>query len=401
MGLPTLIIYTISATVCLTLGILLLSVHCPLTNGSFRQIKRFQAYEAFLDFFIDIMSIACFIYGTNMFYLNDFIVPFIFYWQVILESLVLLRLMHSYAINKKIISIISIPVLLIFVFHVSVYLSQYGKDALSIDNYVKYLSTPISAYLQITLNVIIGLVMSYCFYCFIKSSINFRKELNGIYSGEKVLNGNKLFYIVYAFIIFFGFAAVDTLTDSPVYDFCFMIANNIVYTFCVVCIINSETIYSETALVEQYKSMALVKMGEEDSLEDSLPIEEKRDEDNLISLISAWERDKRKPYLRDDISIVSVANEIGIVPRQLSWYLNSVKKMNFNIWINRFKVDEVKRLIESDKGLAIKDITYKVGFSSPERLSKIFKIITGMTATEYKNKIAEEMTTKMNDKKDF
>ena len=101
-------------------------------------------------------------------------------------------------------------------------------------------------------------------------------------------------------------------------------------------------------------------------------------------------KDKEKPYLRDEISIMSVANEIGIVPRQLSWYLNSVKKINFNIWINRLKVDEVKRLIESDQNLAIKDITYKVGFSSPERLSKIFKSITGMTATEYKNKIVED-----------
>jgi AraC-like DNA-binding protein len=394
MGLPTLLVYTVSATVCFTLGILLLCVRCPLTNGSFRQIKRFQAYEAFLDLLIDMMSIACYIYGINMFYLNRFIVPFIFYWQIILESLVLLRLMHSYAINKKIISIISIPILLIFFVHVFVYLSQYGKDVLSMDNYITYLSLPISGYLGKMLYVILVLVMLYCFYWFVRSSINFRKELNGIYSGEKVLNGNKLFYIVYAFIIFLIFATVDTLIDSPVYDFCFMIANNIVYIFCVICIINSETIYGETALVEQYKSMALAKTRGKKSIEDITLIEEKRDEDNLISLISTWERDKAKPYLRDDISIVSVADEIGIVPRQLSWYLNSVKKINFNIWINRFKIDEVKRLIESDKNLAIKDITYKVGFSSPERLSKIFKGVTGMTATEYKNSIAKELTTK-------
>lgn len=390
MGLPTLLIYTVSATVCLTLGILLLCVRCPLTNGAFKKIKRLQAYEAFLDLLIDILTIACIIYGINTFHLNDFIVPFIFYWQVITESLVLLRLMHSYAISKKTISIISIPVVLIFIVHVSVYLSQYGKDGLTIDNYIKYLSEPISTYLRIILYVIIGLVMVYCFYWFIRSSILFKKELNGIYSGEKVLNGRKIFYIVNAFIIFLLFAIADILTTSPVYDFYFMIANNIVYIFCVVCIINSETVYSEVALVEQYKSMALVKSGDEEPIKDTPPMEDKHDENDLISLITAWERDKEKPYLRDDISIMSVADEIGIIPRQLSWYLNSVKKINFNIWINRFKVDEVKRLIESDQNLAIKEITYKVGFSSPERLSKIFKSITGMTATEYKNSVIED-----------
>ena len=169
-----------------------------------------------------------------------------------------------------------------------------------------------------------------------------------------------------------------------------MIVNNLVYVLCVVCIINLETVYSEVALVEQYKSMALAKTGDELSIEDIPPMEDKHDENDLISMITTWERDKEKPYLRDDISIVSVADEIGIIPRQLSWYLNSVKRINFNIWINRLKVDEVKRLIESDQNLAIKDITYKVGFSSPERLSKIFKSITGMTATEYKNRVAED-----------
>ena len=389
MGLPTLLIYTVSATVCLTLGILLFCVRCPLTNGAFRKIKRFQAYEAFLDLLIDIITIACIIDGINMFYLNDFIVPFIFYWQIILESLVLLRLMRSYVINKKTISIISIPIVLIFIVHVSVYLWQYGKDVFSIANYVKYLSAPISAYLRIILNVIIGMVMLYCFYWFVRSSLNFKKELNGVYSGERVLNGRKIFYVVNAFIIFLLFAIADTLTTNPVYDFYFMIANNIVYIFCVTCIINLETVYSEVALVEQYKSMALAKTGDEVPIEDTPPMEDKHDENDLISLITAWERDKEKPYLRDEISIMSVADEIGIVPRQLSWYLNSVKKINFNIWINRLKVDEVKRLIESDQNLAIKDITYKVGFSSPERLSKIFKSITSMTATEYKNKIFE------------
>ena len=390
MGLPTLLIYTVSATVCLTLGILLLCVRCPLTNGAFKKIKRFQAYEAFLDLLIDILTIACIIYGINTFHLNDFIVPFIFYWQVITESLVLLRLIHSYAISKKTISIISIPVVLIFIVHVSVYLSQYGKDALTIDNYIKYLSEPISTCLRIILYVIIGLVMVYCFYWFIRSSILFKKELSGIYSGEKVLNGRKIFYVVNAFIIFLLFATADILTTSPVYDFYFMIVNNLVYVFCVVCIINLETVYSEVALVEQYKSMALAKTGDELSIEDIPPMEDKHDENDLISMITTWERDKEKPYLRDDISIVSVADEIGIIPRQLSWYLNSVKRINFNIWINRLKVDEVKRLIESDQNLAIKDITYKVGFSSPERLSKIFKSITGMTATEYKNRVAED-----------
>ncbi len=390
MGLPTLLIYTVSATVCLTLGILLLSVRCPLANGAFRKIKRFQAYEAFLDLLIDIITIACLINGINMFYLNDFIVPFIFYWQIILEAIVLLRLMHSYAISKKTISVISIPVVSIFVVHVSVYLLQYGKDVFSMGNYIKYLSDPISIYLRIILNVALGLVMCYCFYWFIKVSVNFRKELNGIYSGERVLNGRKIFYIVNAFIVFLLFAIADTLTTSPVYDFCFMIANNIVYLFCVVCIINSETIYSEIALVEQYQSMDPIKTEDEESMEDIIPAEDKCDQNDLISLITAWERDKEKPYLRDDISIMSVADEIGIIPRQLSWYLNSVKRINFNIWINRFKVDEVKRLIESDKNLAIKDITYKVGFSSPERLSKIFKSITDMTATEYKNRVTEE-----------
>jgi len=361
-----------------------------LTNGAFRKIKRFQAYEAFLDLLIDILTIACIIYGINTFHLNDFIVPFIFYWQVITESLVLLRLIHSYAISKKTISIISIPVVLIFIVHVSVYLSQYGKDALTIDNYIKYLSEPISTCLRIILYVIIGLVMVYCFYWFIRSSILFKKELSGIYSGEKVLNGRKIFYVVNAFIIFLLFATADILTTSPVYDFYFMIVNNLVYVFCVVCIINLETVYSEVALVEQYKSMALAKTGDELSIEDIPPMEDKHDENDLISMITTWERDKEKPYLRDDISIVSVADEIGIIPRQLSWYLNSVKRINFNIWINRLKVDEVKRLIESDQNLAIKDITYKVGFSSPERLSKIFKSITGMTATEYKNRVAED-----------
>ena len=60
--------------------------------------------------------------------------------------------------------------------------------------------------------------------------------------------------------------------------------------------------------------------------------------------------------------------------------------MNFFEFINRYRVEEAKRLLASVdfKDETILELIYKSGFNSPSAFHRFFKRIVGLTPTEYR-----------------
>ncbi|MBN2008897.1 helix-turn-helix transcriptional regulator [candidate division KSB1 bacterium] len=97
---------------------------------------------------------------------------------------------------------------------------------------------------------------------------------------------------------------------------------------------------------------------------------------------------RQKPYLSPDISLNDLAQKLSISPRYLSQGLNEVVQQNFYDFINGYRIEEAKQLMQTttNQKKTILEILYEVGFNSKSVFNTAFKKHTGMTPTEFKRK---------------
>lgn len=96
----------------------------------------------------------------------------------------------------------------------------------------------------------------------------------------------------------------------------------------------------------------------------------------------------QKIYRDSNLDRNVVAQMLGISPNYVSQIVNSVTEDNFTNYINRYRVEDVKRLI-LDKEFAnysLVAIGLECGFSSKTTFHNTFKKMTGMTPNSYRKK---------------
>jgi len=89
-------------------------------------------------------------------------------------------------------------------------------------------------------------------------------------------------------------------------------------------------------------------------------------------------------YRNSELSLTKLADSIGVSPHHLSEVLNQHAGQNFNHFINTYRVKEVCDKLNSGSSLKVMDIAMEAGFSSKSTFNTIFKKITGMTPTQYR-----------------
>ncbi|WP_256218469.1 helix-turn-helix transcriptional regulator [Bacillus sp. MUM 116] len=89
-------------------------------------------------------------------------------------------------------------------------------------------------------------------------------------------------------------------------------------------------------------------------------------------------------YFKEPINVQSVADEIGFNRTYLTKKFKNEMNISVIDYIHKKRIEEAIFLIEQGR-LSITDIGIQVGFSSYNYFCKVFKEITRMTATEYKN----------------
>lgn len=96
-----------------------------------------------------------------------------------------------------------------------------------------------------------------------------------------------------------------------------------------------------------------------------------------------------KPYLDPDLSLSSLSKQFGLNRNQLSHLINDGLGENFYDFINKYRVEEVKRLMISPQkqNYNLLGIALEAGFKSKSTFNLIFKRFTGLTPTEYKKNI--------------
>jgi AraC-like DNA-binding protein len=102
-----------------------------------------------------------------------------------------------------------------------------------------------------------------------------------------------------------------------------------------------------------------------------------------VQLVGLMEKDKL--FLDNDLNLPAVAEKLGISIHEASFLINETAKDNFYNFINKYRVEEAKKLLASTKmeQLNILGIAFASGFNSKTTFNTTFKRMVGISPSQY------------------
>lgn len=93
-------------------------------------------------------------------------------------------------------------------------------------------------------------------------------------------------------------------------------------------------------------------------------------------------------YLDPQFNLQQLAGRLDLTPHRVSQLLNQFRGENFSDYVNRFRVEHFKRAVQdpSNTHLSLLAIAYDSGFNSKAAFNAVFKKMSGMTPSEFKER---------------
>ncbi|MFK7948702.1 MAG: helix-turn-helix domain-containing protein [Saprospiraceae bacterium] len=144
--------------------------------------------------------------------------------------------------------------------------------------------------------------------------------------------------------------------------------------------INQPTSYNEEMVVE---SVAIISESQTDK--EIVSKESNTPNPKFLELVHQIQT--KKLYTDADLTLKILSQKVMISMRELSQLINQEAGVNFNVFINQYRIEEAKQLLVNPKfdHLTILGIAYEVGFNSKATFYSMFKKFTNTTPTKYKN----------------
>lgn len=99
--------------------------------------------------------------------------------------------------------------------------------------------------------------------------------------------------------------------------------------------------------------------------------------------VAAWFA-KEKPYLRDDLRLTDLQYVFPMSRSYLSRMFNKELGCSFSDYVNGFRIEESKRLLEAEPAASIQEIAERSGFHSISTFRRAFVKYTGLIPSEYR-----------------
>ncbi len=95
-----------------------------------------------------------------------------------------------------------------------------------------------------------------------------------------------------------------------------------------------------------------------------------------------------KPFLDNELNLLKLAARMQITIHTLSYVINEGYGENFAQYVNRYRVEEAKKLLDDPRvaHLSILGIAFDAGFNSKTVFNTTFKKVTGLSPSEYKSR---------------
>lgn len=116
-------------------------------------------------------------------------------------------------------------------------------------------------------------------------------------------------------------------------------------------------------------------------------VTEENESINMANLYGAilMRLEQHRLYLDPGFSIQNLAESMNRSTRYLSQAISEVGKTNFPNLINKFRVNEARRLLSAGHNMPIHEVMQKSGFGSRQTFNRNFKAATGFTPADFQD----------------
>jgi AraC-like DNA-binding protein len=131
-----------------------------------------------------------------------------------------------------------------------------------------------------------------------------------------------------------------------------------------------------------YGNAAIEKESKEKYSHSKLSNAEK---DSILNNLNTYMKGENKPFLSEKVSMAEIAKMLKVSSQQISQVVNEKTNLNFNDYVNGFRIEEAKVMLLSNtySKLTIDAIAQKSGFHSKSAFYVAFKKHTGNTPKEF------------------
>lgn len=419
MDLYSLIAYVFNCAVCATIGTLFLLT--PLRKDkegkidSYIKTRLCLAASAFIEGLASLLYTVRIVNEVPHLALNHFTGPLFMYFSICIDMTAIIYLLHGKQPKLRTAILFISPVLLVWLIHILLFIPDYGFT-FSARAYNEFLTTTPAAITCYALYAVFVVEFIYILKSVNQQIIRFKEHIDNYCSGKSRSQSRWLIAVVISIVTYYIIDIVDMCISTPMMDSIVLwllsliiIVNSMTFIMCreiywnispafatdkipLQRAITAEDPYPQTEIQAQVAKVrryyergipyyAISQIEKNDETDTQQP---KSDPNSINNIVTEWTQRADKPYLKESITIMQVAEQMGLNTRLLSNYLNSVKGRNFNAWINYLKVEETKLLLLADRSVSLSDIAYKMGFTDLASMSKIFKSIEGMPPSVYR-----------------
>lgn len=144
---------------------------------------------------------------------------------------------------------------------------------------------------------------------------------------------------------------------------------------------NPQLIYALKSLFNKNKILS--------DTEQQPPLDVKDDNDLMEEKYTKWLNELNSIVLKNissvNFSLEFLAQELGLSERQLQRRIKSITQQTPNKYITEIRLNEAYRLIEHHEVKSVKELSKKVGYSTTDYFSKLFKNKFGKSPSDYLN----------------
>ena len=121
----------------------------------------------------------------------------------------------------------------------------------------------------------------------------------------------------------------------------------------------------------------------ENELKEDIILTDKENEDSVLFNVIQEKMENENIYLKPGLSVVDLAKSIGSNRTYVSASINSHSGKSFAMFINTYRVEYAKKIMEKDGKLSIAQVAEMSGFASEESFRRNFRNITGKSPSDW------------------
>ena len=405
IDLYNLIAYVFHCAVCTTIGTIFLLT--PIQKDVQKKIDSYSktrlclAASAFIEALTSLLYIMRIVNDVPHLPLDHFTSPLFLYFAICIDMTAIIYLMHGKQPKLRTSILFVTPVLLVWLIHILLFIPDYGLT-FSAKAYNEFLTTKPAIYTCYALYTAFVVEFAYILKSVGNQIRRFRLHIDNYCSGKSRSQSHWLIAVVISMVIYYIIGIIDICASDPILDSSLLwilslivIANSMAFIMCRNIYWKIQLAFADTdntpttaSTTDNATDADKAQRSSDESKQkqetDAMTQQAMLDSNSIDNIVTEWTQRADKPYLKESITIMQVAEQMGLNTRLLSNYLNSVKGRNFNAWINYLKVEETKRMLLADRSMQLSEIAYKMGFSDLASMSKIFKSIEGMPPSVYR-----------------